>query len=132
MIFGGVLERLPRLRVAFAHGGGMFPAGIGRIEHGFQVRPDLCATDNPVHPRSYLDRIYVDSLAHDENVLRYLLQLLGAQRIALGSDYPFPLGESEPGRLIDSLADLTPEQRAWMLGNTALEFLGLERARFTA
>ena len=132
MIFGGVLERLPRLRVAFAHGGGTFPASIGRIEHGFQVRPDLCATDNQVNPRSYLDRIYVDSLVHDENVLRYLVQLIGAQRIALGTDYPFPLGESEPGRLIDSLADLAPEQRAWMFGKTALEFLGLDETRFTA
>ena len=132
MIFGGVLERLPRLRVAFAHGGGTFPAGIGRIEHGFQVRPDLCATDNQVNPRSYLDRIYVDSLVHDENVLRYLVQLIGPQRVALGTDYPFALGESEPGRLIDSLADLQPEQRAWMLGGTALEFLGLDGTRFMA
>ena len=132
MIFGGVLERLPRLRVAFAHGGGAFPASIGRIEHGFQVRPDLCATDNQVNPRSYLDRIYVDSLVHDENVLRYLVQLIGPQRIALGTDYPFPLGESEPGRLIDSLSDLAPEQRAWMFGGTALEFLGLDGTRFTA
>ncbi len=132
MIFGGVFERLPQLRVAFAHGGGMFPAGIGRIEHGFQVRPDLCAKDNPVPPRRYLDRIYVDSLVHDEKMLRYLVQLLGPQRIALGTDYPFPLGESEPGRLIDSLADLTPAQRAWMLGGTALEFLGLDGSRFAA
>lgn len=130
MVFGGVLERLPDLRVAFAHGGGSFPATIGRIEHGFQVRPDLCATDNPVNPRSYLERIYVDSLVHDESFLRYLMQLLGAQRIALGTDYPFPLGESEPGRLIDSLESLDPADRARMLGGTALEFLGLDRARF--
>ena len=58
------------------------------------------------------------------------MQLLGAQRIALGTDYPFPLGENEPGRLIDSLENLDPADRARMLGGTALEFLGLDRARF--
>ena len=62
MIFGGVLERLPKLRVAFAHGGGSFPATIGRIEHGFDVRPDLCAVDNNVNPREYLGKFWIDSL----------------------------------------------------------------------
>jgi len=132
MIFGGVLERLPELRVAFAHGGGSFPGTLGRIEHGFRVRPDLCATDNPVEPRSYLDRFYIDSLVHDEQMLRYLVRLMGARRIALGSDYPFPLGESEPGRLIESLGDLAPDQRERMLGGSALEFLALEASRFVS
>ncbi len=61
MIFSGVLEKLPRLKVAFAHGGGSFPATIGRIEHGFNVRPDLVAVDNPINPREYLNRIYLDT-----------------------------------------------------------------------
>jgi aminocarboxymuconate-semialdehyde decarboxylase len=130
MIFGGVLERLPDLRVAFAHGGGSFPGTLGRIEHGFRVRPDLCATDNPVEPRRYLDRFYLDSLVHDEAMLRHLVGLVGTARIALGSDYPFPLGESEPGRLIESLGDLAPDERERMLGGTALEFLALEAGRF--
>jgi aminocarboxymuconate-semialdehyde decarboxylase len=125
LIFGGVLERLPRLRVAFAHGGGSFPAGLGRIEHGHAVRPDLCAADNPVSPRRYLGRFWVDSLTHDADLLRHLIRLIGAGRIALGSDYPFPLGEKVPGRLIDSLADVAPEDRARMLGGSALEFLAL-------
>jgi aminocarboxymuconate-semialdehyde decarboxylase len=64
-IFGGIFERFPRLRVAFAHGGGSFPTTIGRIEQGFLVRPDLCAVDNPVNPREYLGHFYVDSLVHD-------------------------------------------------------------------
>lgn len=130
MIFGGVLERLPRLRIAFAHGGGSFPGTLGRIEHGFEVRPDLCASDNPVNPRSYLGRFYVDSLVHDEPMLRHLVDLIGAGRIALGSDYPFPLGEALPGRLIDTLTDLPEQARASMLGGSALEFLGLDRSRF--
>jgi aminocarboxymuconate-semialdehyde decarboxylase len=131
MIFGGVFERLPELRVAFAHGGGSFPGTFGRIEHGFHVRPDLVATVNPVEPRDYLGRFYVDSLVHDAAALRFLMRLVGARRIALGSDYPFPLGETHPGRLIESLDDVTDQDRELMLGGTALEFLGLDAARFT-
>jgi aminocarboxymuconate-semialdehyde decarboxylase len=103
LIFGGVLERLPRLRVAFAHGGGSFPITLGRIQHGFDVRPDLCAVHNTIRPTAYLGRFFLDSLVHDSDALRFLLQTFGAGCIALGSDYPFPLGESQPGRLIRSL-----------------------------
>jgi aminocarboxymuconate-semialdehyde decarboxylase len=103
LIFGGVLEKVPRLRIAFAHGGGSFPATIGRIEQGFKCRPDLCAIHNPVNPREYLRRIYVDALVHDPRALQYLLDVMGSDRIALGSDYPFPLGETTPGALIRSM-----------------------------
>ena len=61
LAFGGVLERLPKLRVMLAHGGGSFPLTIGRIEHGFKARSDLCAVDNDVNPREYLGRFYLDS-----------------------------------------------------------------------
>jgi aminocarboxymuconate-semialdehyde decarboxylase len=129
MIFGGVLERLPKLRVAFAHGGGAFPATIGRIEQGFRVRPDLCAIDNTVNPRAYLERIFLDSLVHDPLMLRYLIELCGPERIALGSDYPFPLGEQEPGSLIES-ARLDVPTCARLLHGTALEWLQLPKERF--
>jgi aminocarboxymuconate-semialdehyde decarboxylase len=129
LIFGGVLERLPALRIAFAHGGGAFPATIGRIVHGFDVRPDLCAVVNDVSPREYLQRIYLDSLVHDPRMLRYLVDLMGPDRIALGSDYPFPLGEARPGALIDSCG-FPDETRARLLHGTALEWLGLSRERF--
>ncbi len=125
VIFGGVLERLPKLRIGFAHGGGAFGFTIGRIDHGFQARPDLCAVDNRTNPRAYLDRIYVDSLVHEPAALRYLVDLLGAERIALGSDYPFPLGEAHPGTLIEMLPGLSDPQRRRMLAETALEFLGI-------
>jgi aminocarboxymuconate-semialdehyde decarboxylase len=125
LIFGGVLERLPRLRVCFAHGGGAFPGTFGRIEHGFRVRPDLCAVDNPKPPSNYLGRLYVDSLVHDADALRSLIRLLGAERIALGSDYPFPLGEAEPGRLIESMDDLSMETKNRLLAGSAREFLEL-------
>ncbi|MFI2810812.1 MULTISPECIES: amidohydrolase family protein [Microbulbifer] len=129
MIFGGVFEKYPRLKVAFAHGGGSFPATIGRIEHGFNVRPDLCAVDNPVNPRNYLDRIYFDSLVHDPQMMNYLLELAGPDRIAMGSDYPFPLGELEPGALIRSMG-YSEDVQAKLLHGTALEWLGLEKSRF--
>ncbi len=123
MIFGGVFERLPKLRVAFAHGGGAFPATIGRIEHGFNVRPDLVAIDNDVNPINYLGKFYLDSLVHDPTMLTYLINLVGEQKIALGSDYPFPLGEKKPGRLIESM-NLSTATKMRLLNGSALEWLG--------
>lgn len=130
MIFGGVFERFQKLRVAFAHGGGSFPATIGRIEHGFNVRPDLCAVDNSINPRKYLGKFYLDSLVHDERVIKYLIELIGEEKIALGSDYPFPLGEHEPGKLIESIIDFSASTKERLLGGTALEWLNLEKGRF--
>lgn len=93
------------------------------------------AVNNPVNPRSYLARgdgsparFFVDSLVHDAPALRELLRLFGQRRVALGSDYPFPLGEHRPGELIDSLADLSHETRARLLGANAREFLFGERS----
>jgi len=129
MIFGGVFERLPNLKVAFAHGGGSFPATIGRIEHGFNVRPDLVAVHNEVNPREYLNRIYLDTLVHDPLKLDYLLNLMGPNQLALGTDYPFPLGELEPGKLIESMPyEDTIKER--LLNGTALEWLGMNKEFF--
>ena len=129
MIFGGVLARLPRLKVAFAHGGGSFPSTIGRIEHGFNVRPDLCAVDCQINPREFLKKIYLDSLVHDELALKYLVQLMGPDKIALGTDYPFPLGELEPGKLIES-CNFSQDIQAKLMHGTALEWLGLQKEMF--
>ncbi len=131
MMFGGVFDRFPRLRAAFAHGGGAFPHCIGRVQRGFDVRPDLCAIDSQTPPESYLARqgkparFFIDSLVHDASALRYLVGLFGSNRIALGSDYPFPLGEENPGALIESMEDLSAADRAQMLGGSAREFLRL-------
>jgi aminocarboxymuconate-semialdehyde decarboxylase len=129
MIFGGVFERLPALRVAFAHGGGSFPSTIGRIEHGFNCRPDLVAIDNNVNPRHYLGKFYLDSLVHDKMMLKYLIELVGANRIALGSDYPFPLGELIPGSLVKSM-EITDEMKEQILSGSALEWLGETKNKF--
>ncbi len=125
VIFGGVLERLPELRIGFAHGGGGFPFTLGRIEHGFKVRPDLCATEASTPPRDMVRRFYVDTLVHDAAALRYLVELMGVDRVALGSDYPFPLGEAEPGSLVETIEAFSDDQRRQLLSGTAREFLAL-------
>jgi aminocarboxymuconate-semialdehyde decarboxylase len=130
LIFGGVMERLPRLRLAFAHGGGSFPCLVGRIEHGFQVRPDLCAVNSIRNPREYLGQFWVDSLVHDAASLRSLLDVVGEDRIILGSDYPFPLGEDHPGRLIESMPEFSLAMREKLLYSNALEWLGREACQF--
>ncbi|AGC42285.1 2-amino-3-carboxymuconate-6-semialdehyde decarboxylase [Myxococcus stipitatus DSM 14675] len=130
LIFGGVMERLPKLRFAFAHGGGSFPGTLGRIEHGFEARPDLVAVDNKVPPRDYLGRFWVDSLVHDADTLRFIVKLFGQDKVALGSDYPFPLGEDRPGTLIDSLTELSVDTREQLLWKNALAWLGRAREDF--
>ncbi|CAG8646777.1 9476_t:CDS:2, partial [Ambispora leptoticha] len=112
LIFGGVLERHPKLKVSFAHGGGSFPGTIGRIVHGFNVRPDLCATK--------ITKI------HDEDTLKFLIKKMGIDRIMLGSDYPFPLGEHHPGKLIEECDALSDEDKEKLLSGNALKFLGIE------
>jgi len=123
MIFGGVFEKFPKLRVAFAHGGGSFPFTIGRIEHGFNVRPDLCAIDNAVNPREYLGKFWIDALVHDPKTLEYVVDVMGHEKVCMGSDYPFPLGEHVPGKLIESMpfADSLKEALLW---NNAMQWLG--------
>jgi len=129
MIFGGVFERLPNLRVAFAHGGGCFPATVGRVQHGYDVRPDLCAVDNQVDPKDYLGKFWVDSLVHDPDALDFLIKKVGETKIALGTDYPFPLGELEPGKLIES-SGCSNETKEKLLFQNALDWLGLSHDTF--
>jgi len=129
MIFGGVFEKFPRLKVAFAHGGGSFPMTLGRIEHGFQVRPDLCAIDNDKNPRDYIGKFYLDTLVHDPSVMKFLIDLFGADRIAVGSDYPYPLGEDHAGAMIKNM-QIDKKIKEQILEKTALEWLGVERERF--
>ncbi len=124
MIFGGIFEKFPDLRVAFAHGGGSFPSTIGRIEHGWKVRPDLCAKDNNINPRHYLGQFYLDSLVHNKYVLDAIVQLVGYDKVAMGTDYPFPLGDLDPGVDIHGL-NYSREVKEWLLYKSALEWLNL-------
>ncbi len=125
MIFSGILEQFPKLRVAFAHGGGSFPLTLGRIEHGFKVRPDLVAVDNPINPRDYIGKFWIDSLVHDKKAFQYILDVIGEDSICLGSDYPFPLGEDKPGRLIEKM-DLGKKTTRKLFTKNALKWLGLD------
>ena len=86
--------------------------------------------DNHRNPREYLRRFYLDTLVHDADALRYVIQIVGADRLALGSDYPFPLGEAEPGKLIESMDDLSSDTKERLLSGTALEFLNLKKENF--
>ena len=196
LIFGGVLERLPKLKICLAHGGGSFPATIGRIEHGFLTRPDLCAINTKVPPsyvsrtgvtgsgggpgrflqerlphpprtpsctlpspvprpaphpahahvrthartraprsrvalhRAYLGRIWVDSLVHDLDALDLLIKKMGEDRVVLGSDYPFILGEHRPGELVVGAPALTDAVKRKILVDNALKMFGLTREQF--
>lgn len=129
LIFSGTLRKLPALRIAFAHGGGSFPFTVGRIQHGFNCRPDLVAIDNNVPPKHYLGKFWLDSLVHDEDMLKHLVKLFGAEKVALGSDYPFPLGENIPGELIKTMPFDT-KTKEYLLSGSALEWLAMDRKRF--
>ena len=129
MIFGGIFERLPNLRVNFAHAGGSFLATIGRIQHGFDCRPDLVAIDNPVDPRKYLGKFWVDSITHDPLMLEYVVKMVGSKRVTLGSDYPFPLGDLEVGKFIEE-AKFSNKVKEDIFANATLEWLDLSRKKF--
>jgi aminocarboxymuconate-semialdehyde decarboxylase len=121
---------MSQLRVGFAHGGGSFAGTIGRIEHGFRVRPDLCAVDNKKSPRTYLGKFWVDSLVHDDEILEHIVRVFGPARVLLGSDYPFPLGEDEPGLLVESSSRLDEATKRQILWDNAVEFLGIKGEDF--
>lgn len=122
LIFGGVMEKYPNLKFAFAHGGGSFPATVGRVEHGWKVRPDLCAIDNPINPRDYLGKFWVDSLVHDEVSFDVLMKTVGEDKICVGSDYPFPLGEHRPGELVESM-NISIETKQKIMFENAMNWL---------
>jgi aminocarboxymuconate-semialdehyde decarboxylase len=133
VLFGGVLDRLPGLRLCFAHGGGSFAGTLGRILHGFECRRDLFPPAAR-HPSEYLGpgaggageaKFWVDSLVHEASALMRLVEIMGAGRVCLGSDYPFPLGESTPGALVRGLASrLGAGPLEQVLGASAERFLG--------
>lgn len=129
MIFGGILERLPNLRVCFSHAGGSFLPTLGRIEHGFNCRPDLVAIDNQRNPREYVGKFWVDSITHDIDALKYILKMQGSKRVCLGSDYPFPLGDLEIGKFIKE-SNLSEETIEDIFCHATLEWLDLKKEMF--
>ncbi len=125
MIFGGVFDAFPNLRVMFAHGGGSFPFTVGRVSHGWHARPDLCNINEIKDPREYIGKFWIDGITHDDAALKYLVELFGANKIAYGTDYPFPLGDLEHGKFIEQMPGFSAELKEQLLSRTALEFLGI-------
>lgn len=131
MVFAGIFEKLPDLRVCFAHAGGSFIPTIGRIEHGFNCRPDLVAIDNDVNPRNYLGKFWVDCITHDADALKFIIDKVGSDKVCLGSDYPFPLGDLEIGKFVEEMS-LSEAQRDDIFCNSSLNWLGTDSQRLTS
>ena len=132
LILSGAFERIPRhLKLCFAHGGGSFAFLLGRVENAWTHR-DIVRQDCPEPPSSYVDRFSVDTAVFDPRALRLLTEVMGAERIMLGSDYPFPLGEPKIGALVEGADFLSPTQRHGMLAGNAASFFGLDRSPASA
>jgi aminocarboxymuconate-semialdehyde decarboxylase len=123
LIYGGVLERLPSLRLCLAHGGGAFPFTLARLDHGWKVRPEGPAAI-PRPPREYARRLYFDSLTLSAANLRFVVEQFGADHVVIGSDYPFDMGSDDPVGAVAG-AGLPPAARAQIESGAAVRFLGL-------
>ncbi|WP_442600785.1 amidohydrolase family protein [Paenibacillus sp. KN14-4R] len=121
LVGGGVIEKFPNLKVCFAHGGGSFPFILPRLDQGWKVWPHLRVTEHP--PSSYTKNFYFDSLNYDPINMKLMIERFGVDKIVMGTDYPFPLRELPPGKVIYDTPGLSSEQKAAMLGGNALEFL---------
>lgn len=130
MLFGGVFDRFPNLKVLFSHASGAFPFTLGRIAHGYNVRPDLCNVNNVANPRDYVGKFWVDGITHDNDAFRYLLNLIGPDKICYGTDYPFPLGDLEHGKFLNEMPDISNSDKQKILSGSALDFLGLKAEQF--
>jgi len=124
LITGGVLERCGGARIACSHGGGGLAMVLPRLNHGWSLSEALRQA-LPRRPEEYARRLYFDTLVYDPRPLRYLLELVGASRLVVGSDYPFDIQEKPPGKALSEVADLAPADREAITTGNALRFLGL-------
>ncbi|MEK4384595.1 amidohydrolase family protein [Solibacillus sp. FSL W7-1464] len=125
LIWSGVMEKCPNLKVCFAHGGGSFAYILPRLDQGWDVWPDLRLTEHP--PSYYAKRFYFDSLVYDKDNFAFLLERFGHDKIIMGSDYPFLLREINPGKVIDESLQLSDEVKNAVLGENARQFLNLAK-----
>ncbi|HEX7745877.1 MAG TPA: amidohydrolase family protein [Micromonosporaceae bacterium] len=125
LILGGVLDRVPAsLRICFAHGGGSFPFWLGRADNAWHRRGSLVRGRSAQPPSRYVDRFSVDTVVFEPAALRLLVETMGEDRVMVGSDYPYPLGERPVGQVVRKADFLTDDQRAKLLSGNALRFLG--------
>jgi aminocarboxymuconate-semialdehyde decarboxylase len=123
MILKGMFEKYPNLRLCLSHGGGLLAFNIWRLDHSYNLRPDLKKII-PHKPSEYLRKLYFDSIVHSAAALQYLIQVVGADRVVLGTDYPMTMGDFEPVHKINSLT-LTDQERSQVLGANAARALNL-------
>ncbi len=126
LLFSGIFEDYPDLNFCFAHAGGSFISTIGRIQKGYDCRPDLCAIDNDVPPREYLGKFWTDSITHDQHYMRYIIDEIGSDKICLGSDYPFPLGDLDIGEFIEEM-NLPKKDLQNIFHQSTLDWLRLDK-----
>ena len=125
LIFGEVLDRFPQLSVCLPHAGGSFPFLIGRISHGWSVRQECQHLERS--PHEYLRRFHYDTITHSRPALEYLLQLVGADRVVMGSDFCFDMSYEQPVKIVIEHPDLDEEARALVLGGNARRLLQLDK-----
>jgi aminocarboxymuconate-semialdehyde decarboxylase len=123
LIFGGVLDRHPGLKILAAHGGGYLPSYIGRSDHGYRARPDAHTMARA--PSEYLRQLFFDSLVYSSDALRHLIDQVGASQVVIGTDYPFDMGAYDIHSLIAGVPEITEEDKAAILGGNAVRLLGL-------
>ncbi len=126
LILSGAFERIPEsLKICFAHGGGSFAFMLGRVDNAWKHR-DIIRKDCPRLPSEYVKRFYVDSAVFDPGALRLLADVMGTDRIMLGSDYPFPLGEQSIGKLVAEQPGFSDADKQAIYAGNAVEFFGLQ------
>ena len=123
MILKGMFEKYPNLRLCLSHGGGLLAFNVWRLDHSYNLRQDLKKII-PQKPSGYLKKLYFDSIVHSVAALQYLIQVVGAGRVVIGTDYPMGMGDFEPLRKINEL-NLTDEERSQILGDNAAGALKL-------
>jgi len=123
LIFGGVYDKLPDLKTCFSHAGGYGVLGVGRFDHGHEVRPEASGIEQL--PSDYVRRVWVDTITHNERSLRYIVDTVGADRVVLGSDYPADMGEPYPVDFVESCSSLSDAEKAAILGANAATLLGI-------
>ncbi|MEK6592745.1 MAG: amidohydrolase family protein [Pseudomonadota bacterium] len=125
LMFSGALDELKDIKILLAHGGGFLPYQIGRFEHGHKVRPDTAAVTSS-DPLEMLRRFYFDALTHSPQAIRHLIDTVGSERVVIGTDSPFDMGEEQPVERLDAVPGLTQKEREDVCYRSALQLFGGE------